>query len=201
MEAKGLVVSLREQPIEPGARREGRLDWTVSSGWNSEVLRLPEGSVVPLDLAITTIDEGVVAELSGEVVLQAECVRCLRPIEVEQPIDSSEVFVYPDSVRDRGQRGSAQRETGIESEGDEMDAALLIDRDSIDLEPVLRDAVFSEAPLRPVCSEDCMGICEHCGVLLAEAPADHKHEFLDPRFAVLADFFGEDQGSGEGEQA
>lgn len=184
MEVKGLRLSLRDQPVEPGAREEASFDWTVPKGWETEVLRLEPGTIVPLDVTVTTIDGGVVVEAAGAVTLMGECVRCLDPIEVHQEFNASEVFVYEDK---RGQRERSSDE--IESEGDDMDSALLIERDSVDLEPLLRDAILAEAPLQPVCSDDCLGICVHCGILLRDAPPDHKHEFLDPRFAALEGFF------------
>ncbi len=186
VEVKGLVLSLRNQPVEPGAREETSFDWTVPKGWETEVLRLEPGTVVPIDVAVTTIDGGVIVEANGSVTLTGECVRCLDPIEVHQDFHASEVFVYEDSRRERNRPAE-----GIESEGDEMDSALLIERDTVDLERLLRDAILAEAPLQPVCSEDCLGICVHCGILLRDAGPDHKHEFLDPRFAALEGFFGE----------
>lgn len=183
-EGKGLILSLLDQPIEAGSRTEFAMDWTVPEGWETKVLRLPQGTVVPLDVAITTIDDGVVVEVTGSATLIGECVRCLDPIEIVQPIESSEVFVYDDSRLTMKKTVSE-----IESEGDDLDKELLINRDSIDLEPVLRDAILSEAPLDPVCSEDCLGICVHCGVLLRDAEPGHNHVFLDPRFSALKDFF------------
>lgn len=191
METSGLVLSLREQPVEPGARRELQIDWTVPQGWETEVLRLVPGSLIPLDVTMTTIDGGVVVEIRGTATLVGQCVRCLDPIELEQGVDTTEVFVYDDT-----RRQLKKPTDDIETEGDDMDSALLIERESVDLEPVLRDAILAEAPLQPVCSEDCLGICVHCGILLRDAEPGHKHEFLDPRFAALEGFFDGASGTG-----
>ena len=185
MTDKPLVVSLREQPVLPGSFRQIPIDWVVPDGWATEVLRVDPGTPVPLTLSLTTIDEGVVAGLSGSVTLRGECVRCLKPLEIAHVIEASEVFAYPEFAGSHRTGGAES----VETEGDDLDEALEIVRESIDIEPVLRDAIFGEAPLRPVCSDGCLGICEHCGVLLADAEPGHKHEFLDPRFAALAGFF------------
>jgi len=56
----------------------------------------------------------------------------------------------------------------------------------VDLEPVLRDAVVTALPFQPVCRPDCQGLCPECGIRLEDAPDDHVHEQLDPRWAALA---------------
>jgi len=39
-------------------------------------------------------------------------------------------------------------------------------------------------PLRPLCREDCPGLCAECGVRLERDPG-HGHEVDDPRWATL----------------
>ena len=197
MNDKNLVIPLHDQPVEIGARTETQLDWTVPAGWQTEVLRLEEGTQIPVSVAITTIDDGVVVEASGFASLKGKCIRCLKDIELPEHFQASDIFVYPDAVAPRKERKGAGDAT-IEVSGDEIDPDLLIDRETVNIEPLLRDAIFADAPFQPVCSEDCLGICEHCGVLLADAEPGHRHEFLDPRFEVLADFFSKDEVDDEG---
>jgi uncharacterized protein len=62
--------------------------------------------------------------------------------------------------------------------------------DTIDLEPVIRDAVVLSLPFQPVCQEDCLGLCPQCGVRLLDNPG-HEHEApVDPRWAALAGLDG-----------
>ncbi len=61
----------------------------------------------------------------------------------------------------------------------------ILDGELLDLEPTFRDAVVLALPLSPVCSDDCTGLCAECGVRLADAGPDHRHETLDPRWASL----------------
>ena len=35
--------------------------------------------------------------------------------------------------------------------------------DEVDLAPLLREAMILALPTRPLCSEDCQGLCPHCG--------------------------------------
>lgn len=181
--SKDLTVSLARLPRQLASRQEIELDWTVPEGWQTEVLQLPAGQTVPLDVTLTSIEDGVLVQIGGAVTLTGECVRCLEPIEYPVDLSVAEVFVEEDNRKPKRRDDWDEQ---IEVEGDELDADLLIENDTVDLERVLRDAVFGDAPLRPLCSQDCMGICEHCGILLKDAGPDHHHEFLDPRFAALA---------------
>jgi uncharacterized protein len=70
------------------------------------------------------------------------------------------------------------------------DEVYRIEDDLIDLEPVIVDAVGLELPLRPLCSDDCEGLCSECGIRLAIAESGHGHEIMDPRWAGLAAAFG-----------
>jgi len=62
--------------------------------------------------------------------------------------------------------------------------------------PVIRlDEFFGEVialamPLQPLCSEDCPGICPHCGADLAETRCECTDEKIDSPFAVLAKLKG-----------
>jgi uncharacterized protein len=87
----------------------------------------------------------------------------------------TELFAYPNSV--------------TEQTTDEDEVYRLVD-DTIDLEPVIVDTVGLELPLRPLCSDDCAGLCPECGIRLAIAESGHGHERMDPRWAGLAAAFG-----------
>lgn len=207
METKDLLVALRDQPFELGASQTHSLLWEVPPGWTTEVLAVPAGTQVELEVAVTTVDDGVYVEVQGSAPLVGQCIRCLKDIEIPKSFSIADVYGYEERGRKRSRHESdkaGKRASNIEVTGDDLDAALIIDRDSIDLEPLLRDALFVDAPFQPLCSDDCLGICEHCGVLLADAEPDHTHEFLDPRFQALAGFFdreeSEDQGREEGER-
>lgn len=56
----------------------------------------------------------------------------------------------------------------------------------IDLEPMLRDAVALALPLRPLCRDDCRGLCAHCGRDLNESDCDCTEDEIDPRWAELS---------------
>lgn len=136
-------------------------------GMGVEMIGVPPGSPIDLELRFESVVEGVLVTGTAEVDLHGVCARCLRPIEFTELVDLMELFLYP----------------GKEPDDEE---ASRVEGDEIDLEPVLRDAVVLDLPFTPVCADDCAGLCPECGQDLNLEP-DHTHgEAVDPRWAELS---------------
>jgi uncharacterized protein len=164
------VLDTRELGRRPGSQRE--VSWTVPApaDLGIEVLRVPEGAPVELDLRTEAVMEGVLVTGTARAALEGECVRCLEPISEEIEVRFQELFVYDDREVDPDE---------------ELEVSKLQD-DLVDLEPLLRDAVVLALPFQPLCEDDCPGLCAECGARLADDP-DHSHgEPVDPRWAALA---------------
>ena len=73
---------------------------------------------------------------------------------------------------------------------DDEDELLEMDGDFIDLDAPIRDALILNLPVNPLCSEDCEGLCQTCGVKWADLPDDHAHAAADIRWAGLTDWKG-----------
>lgn len=132
-----------------------------------EMIKVPEGSDIELDLRLESVVEGVLVTGTAEVELVGECARCLETFEDESSHDIQELYFYP------------------EREADE-DASFIQD-EMIDLDPALRDAVVLELPFTPLCRDDCLGLCVACGANLNDDP-DHSHgEETDDRWAKLTE--------------
>ena len=56
--------------------------------------------------------------------------------------------------------------------------------DTIDLGPMVRDAIVLELPAAPLCREDCAGLCPYCGADRNEGPCSCVAP-VDPRWANL----------------
>lgn len=138
--------------------------------------RVPEGTPVALDLRLESVLEGVLVTGTADLQVTGECARCLEPLEWQEDVEFSELFVYP---------ATDARGAVVEEPADEEDPLPLVQDDLIDLEPTLRDAVVLALPMAPLCREDCGGLCPECGVRLDEVPG-HVHEQTDPRWAALA---------------
>ena len=146
------------------------------AGLGVAMARVPEGSPIDLDLRLESVLEGVLVSGSADLLVGAECSRCLEPFDWFEEVDLTELFRYP----------ATDAHGAIVEEEDESEDPLPELRDDlIYLQPVLRDAVVLDLPLAPLCSEDCLGLCPECGVRLEDDP-QHAHDTSDPRWAALA---------------
>ncbi|MER7420614.1 YceD family protein [Micromonospora peucetia] len=166
-----LVLDTRELPRRPGALRTVKRVSPAPADLGGEMINVPEGAGLDLDLRLESVSEGVL--VSGTVTgpVRGECGRCLREIDDSLAVRIQELYAYEDSTTDA---------TTDEDEVGRMQG------DLIDLEPALRDAVVLALPTNPLCREDCPGLCPECGVHLDDLPADHSHEQIDPRWAGLS---------------
>ncbi len=138
------------------------------------LIRVQEGSTMELDLRFEAVHEGILVSGTADVQVSGECGRCLDSIRYGSSVDVQELFYYdnPELPEEEGE-----------------DELLMVENDTVDLEPVLRDAVVTSLPFQPVCREDCQGLCAECGARLEDDPG-HQHEILDPRWAALAGLAG-----------
>jgi uncharacterized protein len=165
-----LVIKTHELGRRPGAMRYLSRPVPAPAGLALELVRVPEGAELELDLRLEAVMEGVLVSGTVTAPVEGECARCLRPVADEVLVDLQELYVYEDlPVADE----------------DTEEAAGRLDGDLIDLEPVVRDAVVLELPLSPLCREDCPGLCPVCGARWDDLPADHLHEQRDPRWDAL----------------
>ncbi|GAA2492621.1 YceD family protein [Streptomyces sp. NPDC059506] len=171
----------RELGRRPGAMKKVSRSVPAPADLGLDVIGVPEGATVELDLRLESVMEGVLVTGTATAPLEGECVRCLEPVEQQLDVRFQEMYSYPDADDRRGGVKPAPDEDGDEEE------ELVVEDDLIGLEPVLRDAVVLSLPLQPVCREDCPGLCSECGERLADDP-DHHHEAVDIRWAALKGF-------------
>ena len=142
---------------------------------------------VSLDL---TNVEGLVAVtgvLEGTIV--RECVRCLEKYEdplafsvraafVPEPKSSSR---HPKRVDPRKARAEV-----VEAEPEEEpDDQYQYQGNQLELAPMLREHLILSMPMQPICSDDCLGLCAHCGKNLNEGPCRCAGEPPIPTFRVV----------------
>jgi uncharacterized protein len=124
--------------------------------------------------------EGQIRNFAGYVVLtaginvkaQVVCGRCCKEFETELCLDIEQ------KLTDK-----------LENEEDEF---ILVEAAKLDLEDFLRSSIILELPARFVCSGDCKGLCPKCGISLNDSQCSCNKKDIDPRLAVLSDFFEEE---------
>ena len=168
------VIDTRTLGRRPGTMRTLRIAVPLDAPMGLDVVAVPAGAEVDLDVRLESVAEGVLVSGTAAATATGQCARCL--IEVTEPVVAGirELFAFPDSA------------TAATTEEDEI--PLVVD-DRIDLEQVVRDEVVTALPMAPLCRPDCRGLCVECGGRLDDLEPDHSHEILDPRWAALRDRF------------
>ena len=143
---------------------------------------------VSLDL---TSVEGLVAVtgvLEGTIV--RECVRCLK--EYEDPLAFSVRAAFipePKSVPRHPKRVDPRKVRAevveAEEEEEEPDDQYQYQGNHLELAPMLREHVILAAPMQPLCSDDCLGLCARCGKNLNQGPCQCAAEPPASTFRVV----------------
>ncbi|WP_394214217.1 YceD family protein [Brachybacterium vulturis] len=130
-------------------------------------MQVREGEDIAVEAELESVVEGIYAHGTVTAHLKGECSRCLDPVEQDVTARLDELFMFPEKVK-----------------ADEKEDTALLEADEVNLGPLVRDALAMEADERPLCREDCPGLCAQCGFRMEEDP-DHHHDVVDPRFAAL----------------
>lgn len=70
---------------------------------------------------------------------------------------------------------------------DEIEDAIYYEGDEVNLTADIINAIILSLPMKPLCSENCKGICPQCGTNLNIAKCNCEEENIDPRLAILKD--------------
>ncbi|MGH3920605.1 MAG: YceD family protein [Pseudonocardiaceae bacterium] len=171
------VIDTRELGRCPGAMRSYHRAVPVPAGLGLDVIGIPKGDELALDVRLESVVEGVLVSGTASAPLAGQCARCLDPIVDRLEVDLTELFAYPDTTTD---------------ESTDPDEVSRVVDDLVDLESVVRDAVLLALPQAPLCHDDCPGLCPECGGKRAELGTDHRHDTMDPRWAALTQWRGND---------
>lgn len=160
------VVPVNDLTRRPGQMKELELDVELKEPMGSGAALLPAGEKIEINLRLESVHEGILATGEVDATAKADCSRCLEPLELAVEVDFQELFAY-----------------SLEQEDE-----FLVEDEKIDLEQAITDAVVLSLPFKPVCSEDCLGLCSECGVKMADDP-NHVHQAqIDSRWSELESF-------------
>ncbi|MFC1693522.1 DUF177 domain-containing protein [Candidatus Latescibacterota bacterium] len=130
--------------------------------------------------------DGDIARMDGEVYapLIMQCARCLGKFNKEVTGEFSLVS------KRLGEGVSLPEYTDKDNEESE-DNLLIIEHDTrtVDITDLVRDALMLSLPVKPVCSEDCKGLCPVCGYNINEGDCGCRSEIHDSRWHGLSGLF------------
>ena len=131
-------------------------------------------SQVVYNVSAWRIEEEIFLNGTVTYTLQLTCARCLNEFAQAYsfPMDLVLQMVPDDQLK---------------QEADEGDEFIMISgaRTTYVLDQHLRDLITLENPLKPLCREDCAGLCSHCGTNLNEQGCNCIIKEDDPRWEAL----------------
>ena len=107
--------------------------------------------------------------------LDLDCGRCLEPFQL--PVDVPFELRYVPQTENAGE---GEREIG----DDDLTTAFYKEG-ALDLVDLLREQFQLSLPMKPLCQDDCRGLCPECGANLNRTDCGHKPTWEDPRLAPL----------------
>lgn len=180
---KILVDRLTVTPSEFGF--EGDAAW-----WRAvmpEQAKLPRELLEPIEFRLEAhrMGEDVYLEGSAEGALELECSRCLARYRhiLREPF---RLILEPagDRLPADPEAAEALASDGV-CLGDEIEAGWFRG-DEIRLRAFFREVISLALPVKPLCDENCAGLCPHCGIELGVETCDCRAAKSDSPFAVLA---------------
>jgi len=124
---------------------------------------------------ISTASEGLLLRASLRYEQTLRCMRCLETVAL--PV-SNEL----DLLIQIGKSEAADEERALEEQELGM---ICLEHPQLDTRPILVEQVQLGVPMKPLCREDCAGLCSRCGADLNQGPCGCL-EVTDSRWGALA---------------
>lgn len=107
-------------------------------------------------------------------IMRLQCSRCLADFSAEKAIDLSMVI-----------RQRAEKPANPEPD-DSQDDVMYIDGPEVDPAKIILQELLLEVPMKPLCREDCLGLCPRCGALKGSSECTCPQDVAaDSKWAVI----------------
>ena len=159
--------------------RDEPFNWDETQSVSPEILDRPE----LLDLGpvswrgqVVYADPGYFlrARLSYEQTLS--CIRCLKPIVEHAQSDVELMVLVEPGPEAAGEHALHEQDLGI----------LYLQDELLKTDPILIEQLQLNIPMKPLCREDCQGLCPVCGADRNAGACSCEESTADPRWAALA---------------
>ena len=139
----------------------------------------------PVELTAEVRKDARKVRLVGRVTttLECSCSRCLEPFAV--PVDAPIDLLFLPAEQNTG--------TGEQEVGDDDLGVSYYRDDVIDLAEVMREQFYLALPMKPLCREDCKGLCPVCGINRNRETCTCEETWVDPRMDALRRFKTEER--------
>jgi len=153
-----------------GSKREYRIDGRIDSDDDGDEITL-QGQ-----LSIMRTDKGLLVGADLDASVRIVCSRCLRKSPNPMTFVIDEEYLPAVDIN-TGESVHVQ---------DTWEGSFTIDPHHIlDLTEAVRQYTLTNTPMKPLCREDCQGLCPVCGINKNEGNCSCQGEAIDSRLAPL----------------
>ena len=163
-----MQVNVSQQLKEPiGSTRVHQISGTVEIGGSE---RSVEGKVT-----LTRTDRGILVQGTVRTGIEVTCSRCLSKCLCPMALTLEEEYFPTRDVL-----------TGVPLPvSDEAGCFTIDERHILDLSEAVRQYAVTAMPMKPLCRDDCAGLCPTCGHNLNLGSCECPPQKTDPRWSVL----------------
>ncbi|MCH7842027.1 MAG: DUF177 domain-containing protein [Chloroflexi bacterium] len=122
--------------------------------------------------------QGVLVRAELETWVKLTCGRCIDQFELQSRLKMEEESFPTDDLVSGQTTDSSEETEGVIH----LDAQHVLD-----MTEVLRQCVLTEVPIKPLCCEECLGLCPGCGSNLNKEKCKCNAALADPRWVSLAE--------------
>ncbi len=124
---------------------------------------------------LTKTNRGILVQGTLQAKIPGECSRCLKVFDYPLTINLEDEYFPVIDVN-----------SGTPLELPDETTSFTIDEHHIlDLSEAIRQNALLAVPMKPLCREDCAGLCQTCGRDLNKGQCDCEKSEIDPRWAKL----------------
>jgi len=127
----------------------------------------------------TVVRSGDAGLLAGrlDATVTLSCARCLEPLEVPIRSEFSLRLVAEEPAGEVGRDA-----------GDDDDNLFHAPEGRADLREIVTEQIYLSLPMKPICGDDCRGLCPVCGANRNSVECGCPEEIEDPRLAPLREW-------------
>ena len=161
------VAQLLKEPI--GETRNYKVNEVV------DVISDSSGNAVWGEVKLLRTHRGILVQGVLRTEVTINCGRCLSPIDYPLTLNINDEYIPTVDIV-----------TGTPLPLPEEPSSFTIDEHHIiDLTEAIRQYMLLAIPLKPICRDDCVGLCQSCGQNLNQGPCDCPLQAVDPRWSAL----------------
>ena len=160
------VSQLLKEPI--GSTRKYEVNETIDVAGG--------GRVVQGEVGLVRTDRGILVKGTLQTAVEVTCSRCLSVFSCPLGLGIEEEYLPTTDMA-----------SGASLPSPEEPSYFTIDEHYVlDLTEAIRQCIMLTIPMKPLCRQDCAGLCPNCGHNLNQGPCDCLPQEVDPRWSGLS---------------